>query len=59
MNIPKLGTPIRGKYFLKYPSGKYNVNDMIQYTSRGVGTNGFWLRINCPPEITKIILKKV
>ena len=59
MNIPKLGTPIRGKNFLKYPSGKYNVNNMIQYTSRGVGTNGFWLRINCPPEITKIILKKV
>lgn len=59
ISIPKIGTPIRGKNFLKYPSGEYKVNEMIQYTSRGIGTNAFWLRINCPPEITKIILKKV
>ena len=59
INIPKVGTPIRGKNFLKYPSGKYKIKNMIQYTSRGIGTNAFWLRINCPPEITKIILKKV
>lgn len=59
INIPIIGTPIRGKNFLKYPSGKYQVKNMIQYTSRGIGTNAFWLRINCPPEITKIILKKV
>lgn len=59
MNIPKVGTPIRGKNFMKYPSGKYKVNNMIQYTSSGIGTNAFWLRINCPPEITKIILRKV
>lgn len=59
INIPGIGTPIRGKNFLNYPSGEYKINEMIQYTSRGIGTNAFWLRINCPPEITKIILKKV
>jgi uncharacterized protein len=50
--IPKLGTPIRGNLFTKYPVGKYKVGDMIEYTNRGLGTNGYWLRINCPPEIT-------
>lgn len=50
--IPGLGTIIRGPHFIKYPLGKYQVNDMIQYTSRGLGTNVFWFRINCDPEIT-------
>ncbi|MBE6493244.1 MAG: metallophosphoesterase [Methanosphaera stadtmanae] len=59
LTIPKLGSPIRGKNFLKYPSGAYKVNNMIQYTNRGIGTNAFWYRINCPPEITEIKLKKV
>ena len=30
---------------------------MIQYTSRGLGTNSFRLRINCKPEITIFTLK--
>jgi predicted MPP superfamily phosphohydrolase len=29
----------------------------MQYTSRGLGTNVFWFRINCPPEITIFKLK--
>jgi predicted MPP superfamily phosphohydrolase len=55
--IPGIGTFIRGPHFLKYPIGKYKVGDMIQYTNRGLGTNIFWLRINCPPEITVFNLK--
>ena len=55
--IPGLGTFIRGPHFLKYPAGKYMVGDMVQYTSRGLGTNVFWLRINCDPEITIFKLK--
>lgn len=55
--IPGLGTLIRGPHFLKYPVGKYKVGDMVQYTSRGLGTNVFWLRINCDPEITIFKLK--
>ena len=55
--IPGLGTFIRGPHFLKYPAGKYVVGDMVQYTSRGLGTNVFWLRINCDPEITVFTLK--
>jgi uncharacterized protein len=54
--IPGIGTPIRGHLFMKYPLGKHMVDGMIEYTNRGLGTNGFWLRINCPPEITVISL---
>ena len=55
--IPGIGTFIRGSQFLKYPAGKYKVGDMIQYTNRGLGTNIFWIRINCAPEITVFKLK--
>lgn len=55
--IPGLGTIVRGPHFIKYPLGKYKVGDMVQYTSRGLGTNVFWFRINCPPEITIFHLK--
>jgi uncharacterized protein len=54
--IPKLGTPIRGNQFMKYPLGMYKVEGMTLYTNRGLGTNSHWLRINCPPEITVITL---
>lgn len=56
--LPLIKTPVRGPNFIKYPIGKYKVKNMIQYTNRGVGTNNFWIRINCNPEITKITLKK-
>ncbi|HMK54466.1 MAG TPA: metallophosphoesterase [Methanobacteriaceae archaeon] len=55
--IPGIGTFIRGPHFVKYPVGKYQVGNMVQYTSRGLGTNVFWFRINCPPEITMFTLK--
>ncbi len=55
--IPRYGTPIRSWHFKKYPLGRYQVGNMVQYTNRGLGTNLFWSRINCPPEITVIDLK--
>jgi predicted MPP superfamily phosphohydrolase len=57
MVIPGFGTPFRGSQFRKYPLGEYKVGDMIQYTNRGLGTNVFWIRINCPPEITLMKLQ--
>jgi uncharacterized protein len=56
--IPGLGTPVRGRLFMKYPVGKYLVTNMVLYVNRGLGTNGYWLRINCPPEIAVITLKE-
>ncbi|MBE6500829.1 MAG: metallophosphoesterase [Methanobrevibacter thaueri] len=56
--IPKFETtPFRGPNSTRYPVGLYKVNDMIQYTSKGLGTNSFRIRINCKPEITIITLK--
>lgn len=56
--IPKFETtPFRGPNSTKYPVGLYKVGNMIQYTSKGLGTNSFRLRINCKPEITIITLK--
>jgi hypothetical protein len=55
--IPKFGTPIRGGGFRKYPLGKYKIGEMTLYTNPGIGTNAFWIRINCPPEITVIDLQ--
>jgi uncharacterized protein len=36
----------------KYPSGRYQVGKMIQYTNRGVGFPGLHARFNCRPEIS-------
>lgn len=41
---------------MKYPAGLYKVDSMTLYTNRGIGTNGYWLRINAPPEIALITL---
>jgi len=56
--VSRLGTPFRGHYFKKYLLGRYQVAEMMQYTNRGLGTNLFWSRINCPPEITVIGLQR-
>ena len=55
--LPRVGTPVRGSHFKKYPLGRYQVEHMVVYTNRGLGTNTFWLRINCPPEITVLTLQ--
>lgn len=41
----------------KYPLGRYQVGQMIQYTNRGVGTILPAVRFNCRPEITVFTLR--
>jgi uncharacterized protein len=36
----------------KYPIGRYQVGDMIQYTNRGIGLVKLYARFNCRPEIS-------
>jgi predicted MPP superfamily phosphohydrolase len=50
--LPWVGPPILPPRGRKYPSGRYQINGMVQYTNRGVGTTSIQLRLNCPPEIT-------
>ncbi|MBL7127406.1 MAG: metallophosphoesterase [Ignavibacteria bacterium] len=40
----------------RYISGLYREGDSQMYVSRGVGVVGLPIRLNCPPEITKITL---
>ncbi len=41
-----------------YIAGLYSIGAAKMYVSRGIGTVGVPIRINCPPEITKIVLTK-
>jgi len=41
----------------KTASGRWSYNDMMGYTSRGVGTSRIKVRYYCPPEITVITLR--
>jgi uncharacterized protein len=36
----------------KYPLGRYQVGQMIQYTNRGIGLVKLYARFNCRPEIS-------
>jgi uncharacterized protein len=36
----------------KYPLGRYQVGNMIQYTNRGIGMIKIYARFNCRPEIS-------
>lgn len=41
-----------------YVAGLYTMGASQMYVSRGIGTVGIPIRINCPPEVTKITLVK-
>jgi predicted MPP superfamily phosphohydrolase len=40
----------------KYIEGLYKIGKSNMYVSRGIGSVGLPIRINCPPEVTKITL---
>lgn len=40
-----------------YVSGMYQKDQTQMYVSRGIGTAGLPIRINCPPELTRIVLR--
>ena len=42
----------------KYVAGLYNIGPLTLYTSRGLGTVILPVRLNCPPEITLITLRR-
>jgi uncharacterized protein len=50
--FPFFGPPVLPYLGQKYPSGLYQVGNMLQYTNRGVGMARLPIRFNCPPEIT-------
>lgn len=40
----------------QYIAGHYRIGRSSMYVSRGIGTVGLPVRLNCPPEVTKITL---
>jgi uncharacterized protein len=54
--IPFYGPPILPHYGRKYPSGLYKVQEMYQYTNRGIGMVFPYVRFLCRPEITVFTL---
>lgn len=55
--IPFYGPLVLPSLGEKYPAGLYQVNNMLQYTNRGVGMTEPAVRFNCRPEITLLTLK--
>lgn len=55
--IPLIGPIVLPPYGEKYPIGRYQVGNMIQYTNRGIGTISPAVRFNCRPEITVFTLR--
>ena len=45
------------QFFPKYDFGKYDKNDSTMIVSKGLGGSKVLVRINCKPEVVKIILK--
>jgi len=44
--------------FSRYVAGLYTKENSQLYVTRGIGTIGLPFRFNCPPEITKIVLRR-
>ena len=56
VKLPFRKPPVLPPYAQKYPVGRYQVEDLIQYTNRGVGMVLPAVRLNCRPEITVFTL---
>jgi uncharacterized protein len=57
IRLPLLGTPLLPSYGKRYPAGRYQIGDMIQYTNRGLGMIRPYIRFMARPEITVFILE--
>ncbi len=57
IRLPLVGIPIRPDHGQRYPSGKYQVGKMMQYTNRGLGMIRPYMRLGARPEITVFMLE--
>ncbi|NER28334.1 MAG: metallophosphoesterase [Symploca sp. SIO1C4] len=56
VKFPLIKPPVLPPYGKKYPVGRYQVGEMIQYTNRGLGMVKPKVRFNSRPEITVFTL---
>ena len=57
VRVPGMGPVVLPRYAQKYHNGLYSVSQGQVYTNRGIGIIGPAVRLNCPPEITEIVLQ--
>jgi predicted MPP superfamily phosphohydrolase len=50
--LPWIGPIVLPMYGRKYPIGLHQIEDMLLYTNRGLGTARPQIRFNCRPEVT-------
>ena len=55
--LPKLGPIVLPKYGRKYPAGLHQIETMLLYTNRGLGTGHPKIRFRCRPEIALLTLQ--
>jgi predicted MPP superfamily phosphohydrolase len=58
IRIPFIGAPYLPPMGRKYPRGLRHLGRLILYTNVGIGTLEVPIRLNCPPEVTLITLRK-
>lgn len=59
IRLPGLGPIVRNvRCSMRYFEGPWQAGAMHGYTSRGLGTVAIPVRFNCPPEATRIVLRR-
>jgi predicted MPP superfamily phosphohydrolase len=58
VRLPLAGPLVLPPMGRKYVEGLFHFGHMQLYVNRGLGTVGFPMRLNCPPEITHITLTR-
>ncbi len=58
VRLPVFGAPVLPPLAKKYPVGWRRIRDLQLYTNRGLGTIGVPVRFLCPPEVTRITLRR-
>jgi predicted MPP superfamily phosphohydrolase len=56
VRIPGIGSIVSPHLGHKYDQGLFRVREMWLYTNRGLGEISVPVRLNCPPEVTEIVL---
>lgn len=56
VRLPGIGALVLPSYGERYDMGLNRVEQMWVYTTRGIGVVGPPVRLNCPPEISELIL---
>ena len=58
VRVPGIGPIVLPELARKYPTGLNQVGNLQVYTTRGIGVINPPVRLNCPPEVTLITLRK-